>query len=72
MRPFAPARTPAAIATRLHDEIGVALADASVRDKLAALGAEPMAMTMPAFDGFVRDQIRINADILAAAGIKPQ
>ena len=69
---FAPARTPKPIADRLHAEIVKALGSADVKQKIATLGADPMPMSMAEFDAFVRREIKLNADIFAAAGIKAQ
>ncbi len=67
---FAPARTPRPIAERLNAEIVKALGSAEVKKKIAALGADPMPMSIAEFDAFVRSEIKLNADIFAAAGIK--
>ncbi len=66
---FVPARTPAAIVDRLHDETAAALATPAVEAKLAALGIEPMPMTPAAFDGFVKAEIVANAALIKALGI---
>ena len=68
---FAPAKLPRPVAERLHSEILKAVNSADVKQKLAALGSEPMPMSMAEFDAFVRREIKLNADILEAAGIKP-
>jgi tripartite-type tricarboxylate transporter receptor subunit TctC len=69
---FAPAKMPPAIAARLHDEIIKALNAPEVIKEINNLGAEPMPMAMKDFDAFVREEIKRNADIVAAAGIKPE
>jgi tripartite-type tricarboxylate transporter receptor subunit TctC len=69
---FAPSRTPRPIAERLNAEIIKALNSPEVRKKIAALGADPMPMSLAEFDVFVRREIKLNADIFTAAGIKLQ
>ena len=48
-----------------------AMALKSVRDKLAALGGEPMAMAPAEWDRFLHAEIAMNAELVKAAGIKP-
>jgi tripartite-type tricarboxylate transporter receptor subunit TctC len=69
---FAPAKTPPAISTRLHDEIIKALAVPQVQKEIIALAADPMPMSMKDFDVFVRKEIKLNAEIVKAAGIPPE
>jgi tripartite-type tricarboxylate transporter receptor subunit TctC len=66
---FAPAKTPAAISARLHDEIIKALAVPEVKQEIINLAADPMPMSMKDFDTFVRKEIKLNAGIVKAAGI---
>jgi len=67
---FAPAHTPRDIVERLNQETLKLLGTAAVREKLATLGGEPMAMTPAAFDVFIKDEIAMNAALVKAAGIK--
>jgi tripartite-type tricarboxylate transporter receptor subunit TctC len=69
---FAPARTPPAVSTRLHDEIVKALAVPDVKKEIITLAADPMPMSMSDFDAFVRKEIKLNAGIVKAAGIQPE
>ena len=69
---FAPAKTPRSVAERIHSEIIKALSSPDVKKKIADLAADPMPMSMAEFDAFVRKEIKLNADIFAAAGITPQ
>ena len=66
---FLPVKTPAAIATRLHEETIKALKNPAVTARLDKAGAEPMPMSPAQFDGFVRREIDINAVLVKAAGI---
>ena len=43
-----------------------------VRERLAALGAEPMLMTPAEFRKFMRDEMDDSAKVVKAAGIKAQ
>jgi tripartite-type tricarboxylate transporter receptor subunit TctC len=67
---FVPAQTPRDVIDRLHRETAQVLQMPSVRDKLAALGGEPMTMTQSEFDAFFKDEIAMNAALVKAAGIK--
>jgi tripartite-type tricarboxylate transporter receptor subunit TctC len=67
---FLPVKTPAAIATRLHEETVKALKNPAVIARLDKAGAEPMPMTPKEFDGFVRKEIDLNAVLVKAAGIE--
>jgi tripartite-type tricarboxylate transporter receptor subunit TctC len=67
---FVPSKTPPDVVAKLHQETAKALQTPSVRDKLATMGGEPMTMTAPEFDAFIRDEIAMNAALVKAAGIK--
>jgi tripartite-type tricarboxylate transporter receptor subunit TctC len=67
---LAPAKTPRDIINRLHLEVQKALQSPEVRDRLLALGAEPMSMTPEQFDAYIRDEYAANGRIVKAAGIK--
>jgi tripartite-type tricarboxylate transporter receptor subunit TctC len=67
-----PAKTPAPIAQKLHAATVKVLGDPEVKDRLAKLGAEPMPMTMPEFEAFMRKEVDDAIRIAKAAGIKPQ
>lgn len=67
---FLPAKVPRQIVERLHRETTSALADPAVREKLAALGVDPMTLTPAEFDAYVERQIPVDADLVKQAGIK--
>ncbi len=69
---FAPAKTPPPVVARLHDETAAALKDAGVRDRLTKLGVQPMPMTAAEFNAYVDRELTQNAEIVKAAGLKPQ
>ena len=66
---FAPAKTPPDIVNKLNAEIQKALQAPAVREKLAKLGVQPMAMNAGEFGKFVKEELTINAEIAKAAGI---
>jgi tripartite-type tricarboxylate transporter receptor subunit TctC len=67
---FLPAKTPRNIVDKLHRETQTALQTAKVRDKLAALGCDPMPMTAAEFDAQVKSEIGLNAALVKAIGLK--
>lgn len=68
---FAPKGTPQPIIDRLRSEIRKAFDDANVKSVLAKQGADPFILEPAPFDKFLRDEIKVNARIIEAAGIKP-
>ena len=68
---FLPARTPRDIIDKLNRETIKALQEPKVRDKLAALGFEPMVMSPAQFGAHVEREIAVNATLVKAVGIKP-
>ena len=68
---FLPAKTPRDIVDKLNRETLKVLQAPKVRDKLAALGFEPMVMTPAEFAAHVEKEIAVNAALVKAAGIKP-
>lgn len=69
---WAPAGTPRDLVQKLNTDINKALQAPEVRERLAALGAEPMSMTPAEFARFVKSEIEDSARIARAAGIKLQ
>ena len=67
---LAPARTPAAIVNQLSGDIAKALAVADVREKLLALGIEPVGSTPAEFGTHLANEIARWAPIIAKAGVK--
>jgi tripartite-type tricarboxylate transporter receptor subunit TctC len=67
---FVPAKTPQAIITKLYQQTQKTLATASMKEKLAKLGVEPMAMTSAELDALVKAEIPINAAIVKAVNLK--
>ena len=69
---FAPAKTPPRILARLYAETAKALRDPGVQDRLKKLGVQPMPMTSAQFNNYVRNEMKQNAELAKAVGIKPQ
>ena len=69
---FLPARAPREIVDKLHRETLEALQAPKVKDKLAALGVDPMVMTPTQFDALVEREVAVNAALVDAIGLKPQ
>jgi tripartite-type tricarboxylate transporter receptor subunit TctC len=67
-----PAKTPREIVAKLHDETLKALQSPKVREKLVALGIDPMAMSPAAFAAHVQREIVSNAELVKASGLKAQ
>jgi tripartite-type tricarboxylate transporter receptor subunit TctC len=69
---FLPAKTPHDIAVRFHDETAKALQAPAVQAKLAALGVEPMPMSMEEFGKFFSEDVAGNVATVKAAKIQIQ
>ncbi|HEY4403188.1 MAG TPA: tripartite tricarboxylate transporter substrate-binding protein [Xanthobacteraceae bacterium] len=67
---FAPAKVPSAILETLYRQSAVAVQNASVRERLAKLGVDPMVLSAAAFEKLVREEVSTNTRIAAAVGIK--
>lgn len=69
---FAPARTPADIVQRLHDEVVKALAAPDVRERFQKLGADAWTLRPDQFAEYLREEIRRNEALVKAAGLAAQ
>lgn len=69
---FAPAHTPAAITTRLNDEIGRALSDPIVRKGLSDAGQEPVGGSAEEFTRFVGASSALFARLVKELDIKSE
>jgi tripartite-type tricarboxylate transporter receptor subunit TctC len=67
---FLPAGTPQDIVERLYRETAKAMNAPKVRDKLTALGVDPMAMTPREFSTFVQKQVATDAALVKAIGLR--
>ena len=68
----APAKTSPEVIDKLNKSINAVLADAAVKEKFAALGSEPMAMTSAEFGAFVAAENVKWSKVIREAGIKVQ
>jgi tripartite-type tricarboxylate transporter receptor subunit TctC len=68
---FVPAKTPADIVARLHDESAKALATPELQAKLAKLGVEPLTLTSQQFQEFFRNDVAETVKLAKDAGITP-
>lgn len=67
---MAPAATPPAITDRLQEEIGRALADPEVKQKLLVQGLEAHGGTAAEFGKFIDDETRKWSEVIREAGLK--
>ncbi|HKA41681.1 MAG TPA: tripartite tricarboxylate transporter substrate binding protein [Burkholderiales bacterium] len=65
-----PARTPRSIVDKLHDAVVKTVNTPSVREKLIAVGADPLTMTADEFSRFIRADIDMWDKVVKAAGVK--
>jgi len=66
---LAPARTPAAIVSRLHRELVAILGTAGIKDALVAQGVEPRPSTPADFAAYIRAEIAKYRKVVKTAGI---
>jgi tripartite-type tricarboxylate transporter receptor subunit TctC len=64
---LAPAKTPRAIVNKLNSEVAKALAQPDVKDRMAKLGAESVAMTPEQFDVYIKDEFATLGAVMKAA-----
>ncbi|MGE4242524.1 tripartite tricarboxylate transporter substrate binding protein [Ramlibacter sp.] len=69
---MAPAKTPAAIVNRLHDEVVKALNTPEVKERFNTLGADAWTLSPSQFDAYIAGEIKSNAALVKAAGLEVQ
>jgi len=69
---WGPAGVPADLVTKINADVRKALADPTVRERLANTGNLPMDMSAQEFARYVRSEIDDYQRVIKAAGIKPQ
>ena len=69
---FAPAGTPADVVDKIAADVRTLSQSPDVKERFAALGAEPMPMTSAEFKRFVETEITDSGKVIKAAGIKAQ
>jgi tripartite-type tricarboxylate transporter receptor subunit TctC len=67
---FVPAGTPKPVVDRLHELFAAALASPDVREKMLALGAEPVGSTPEQFAAYVKAEAAKYAKLVKASGAK--
>lgn len=65
-----PKNTPKPIVDAFHAAIDKAIAEPALAKKLAELGADPMKMSPADFGAMIQNEIKSNAEVVKAAGIK--
>lgn len=68
---LAPAGTPRAIVSRLHDETVKVIKSPGLTEQLSAQGAEPVGNTPQALDTYIRSEITRWTKVIAEAQIRP-
>jgi tripartite-type tricarboxylate transporter receptor subunit TctC len=69
---YLPAKTPRAIADKLHTEVMKALALPAIQEKLVTVGVDPMPMTLAEFGAFFKKDVADNLELVKAAKIPTQ
>lgn len=69
---FVPAKTPSDIVNRLNRETLSALQAPKAREKLAALGVDPLVMSPAEFAAHIDREISLNATLVQQAGVKAE
>jgi tripartite-type tricarboxylate transporter receptor subunit TctC len=69
---FVPAKTPSDIVVRLNRETLNSLQAPKAREKLAALGVDPMVMSPAEFAAHIDREIALNATLVQQAGVKAE
>jgi tripartite-type tricarboxylate transporter receptor subunit TctC len=69
---LAPAATPKAMVTRLHDEIVRALKMPDVKERLEYVGFEIVGSSPEAFGAYIKTEIKKWAPVVKASGAKPE
>ena len=67
---FAPANTPPAVIAKVNRDLGEVLVLADIKERFAAMGAEPLVMRPDEFTNFVRNEITKWEKVIKASGIK--
>src|SRR5687768_9861616 len=69
---LAPSRTPAEIVGKVNAEVNRALQTTELKERLAKLGTDPMAMSPAESDAFIRREYNDLGAVMRAAGLTPQ
>jgi tripartite-type tricarboxylate transporter receptor subunit TctC len=60
------------IVEKLHREVRTAMQNSGVRDKLTALGVEPVADSPSEFKKFIASELRAYGEQVRLAGVQPE
>lgn len=69
---LAPGKTPRDIVNKLNQETVKALTGPELTERFKGLGANAWPMKPDEFDAYIKDEIKVMAEIVKAAGIQPQ
>ena len=69
---FAPAKTPAAIITRVNQDVGKVLQQPDVKEKLTNLGMEPGTTTPEQFGALVKSEVTRMGKVIREVGIRAE
>jgi tripartite-type tricarboxylate transporter receptor subunit TctC len=64
------ARTPRPIVERLHREINTLVQSPEISDRIRKLGADPLTLSLAAFQAMIDRELQENAELIKKAGIK--
>jgi tripartite-type tricarboxylate transporter receptor subunit TctC len=67
---YAPAKTPAAIVTKINADMSAALKDQKVRDGLVRAGYLPLGGSLADADSFMQSEVKKWGDVVRASGVK--
>lgn len=67
---FAPANTQAAVIAKVNKDLGDVVMSADIKERFAAMGADPSVMRPDEFNNFVRNEITKWEKVIKASGIK--
>lgn len=68
---FAPANTPSEIIQRLNQEAAKVVETPEVKQQFQSLVMDSMVMTVDEFNGFLKRDFALNAELVKAAGVQP-
>jgi tripartite-type tricarboxylate transporter receptor subunit TctC len=69
---LAPAKTPAAVIAKLHAELQKAFQNAQMRERIIAIGLEPVGSSPEAYRTLVVSNIKRFAELVKIAGVEPE
>ena len=65
-----PAGTPPAVVAKLNREIAAVLANPEVRERIVAMGAEPVGRSTADFDAMLKAEYEVTGALAARIGLK--